>query len=150
MRVWRLARRVHPVLDGEGASRAGGRWNSRGSPVVYTAGSRALAALELLAYLNPGSEPADLELFEIEVPDDAPTHRVNVAELPPDWQTPRHTACASRGDTWVHSGEGLLLEVPSVMIPEEPNFLLNPAHPDARRARVVGSRSFSYDPRLRK
>lgn len=148
MRVWRLARRVYPVLNGEGARRAGSRWNSPGTAMVYTAGSRALAALELLAYVNPGTEPADLELFDIDVPDDAAVKSVGVDDLGSDWRRPRHPACQLRGDSWVRSRESLLLAVPSVMIPEEQNYLINPAHPDALRIRLAGSRPFSYDPRL--
>ncbi|MBD0319191.1 MAG: RES family NAD+ phosphorylase [Gemmatimonadetes bacterium] len=150
MRVWRLARRRYPVLDGEGARRAGGRWNSPGSAVVYTAGSRALAALELLAYVNPGAEPPDLELFEVHLPDDVPARTVGPTELERDWRAPRHPDCRVRGDTWARSADTLLLVVPSAMIPEEPNYLINPAHPAASRVRVVSSRPFSYDPRLQR
>lgn len=150
MRVWRLARRVHPVLDGEGARRAGGRWNSPGTSIVYTAGSRALAALELLAYVSPGTEPVDLELFEVQLPDDARLRAVSPDELERDWQIPRHPGCQHHGDAWARSSDALVLVVPSAMIPEEPNYLINPAHPDAARVRVVGSRPFTYDPRLQR
>ncbi|HEY0153392.1 MAG TPA: RES family NAD+ phosphorylase [Longimicrobium sp.] len=150
MRVWRLARRVHRVLDGEGARREGGRWNSPGTPSVYTAGSRALAALELLAYVSPGTEPADLELFEVRLPDDARSRAITPGDLDRDWQAPRHPGCQRQGDAWARSADALVLVVPSVMIPEEPNYLINPAHPDAVRVQVVGSRPFTYDPRLQR
>lgn len=117
---------------------------------MYTAGSRALAALELLAYVNPGAEPPGLELFEVHLPDDVPARTVAPAELEPDWRAPRHPDCRARGDVWAHSAETLLLVVPSAMIPEEPNYLINPAHPAAARVRVVSSRPFSYDPRLQR
>jgi len=132
------------VLDGEGARLHGGRWNSPGMPVVYTAGSRALAVLELLVWTDPDTLPAELHLFEIDVPDEA----VAVAELPPDWQRPRHSACRELGDAWAASARTLLLSVPSAVIPEEPNHLLNPAHPGMSSVRVVGSRPFAFDPRL--
>jgi RES domain-containing protein len=117
---------------------------------VYTAGSRALAALELLAYVSPGTEPEDLELFEVQLPDDARSRAVTPDDLDRDWQAPRHAGCQRQGDAWARSADALVLVVPSVMIPEEPNYLINPAHPDAARVQVVGSRPFTYDPRLKR
>jgi RES domain-containing protein len=148
MRVWRIAREVYPLLDGEGARRWGGRWNSPGTAVVYTASSSALAVLESLIARDEEDVPEDLILARIRVPDDALIERVEVEALPPDWQAPLHERCRAIGDEWAASGRSPILAVPSAVLPEETNYLLNPLHPAMRKCRVVASRRFSFDPRL--
>lgn len=98
MRVWRISREVYPLLDGEGARRWGGRWNSPGTPLVYTAGSASLASLESLAALDPETVPEDLVLAAIDVPDDAVIEQLPRDELPDGWQAPLHEWCRARGD----------------------------------------------------
>ncbi|HEU0078456.1 MAG TPA: RES domain-containing protein [Longimicrobiaceae bacterium] len=148
MRLWRIARSAYPALDGEGARIAGGRWNSKGIPIVYTAGSRALAALEVLAWTDPEDVPSDYEMVEIDVPEGASLEVVDPGQLPPDWRKPRNQACRAVGDAWASAGRSAVLQVPSALIPEEPNFLINPRHSEAAGIRRVVSRPFSFDPRL--
>ncbi|HYH78615.1 MAG TPA: RES domain-containing protein [Longimicrobium sp.] len=148
MRVWRLAREVYPVLDGEGARRFGGRWNSRGVPVVYTAGSRALAMLEYLAGVEAADVPLDLSLAEDEIPAGAEIEVVTADALPGDWHRPIHERCREIGDAWAASRRTLVLAVPSALVAEELNYLINPLHPLARRVRVARARRFAFDPRL--
>ncbi|MBV9774776.1 MAG: RES family NAD+ phosphorylase [Gemmatimonadetes bacterium] len=148
MLVWRLAREIYPALDGEGARLNGGRWNSPGTPLVYTAGSRALAALELLVWVDSRFPPVDLHLFEVEIPDRVSMERVDPAFLNPAWQQSRDAECRRIGDEWALSGRTLLLAVPSSLVPEETNYLVNPRHPEMAGVRVAGSRPFAFDPRL--
>jgi RES domain-containing protein len=148
MRVWRIARGCYAPLDGEGARRVGGRWNSAGRPLVYTAQTAALAVLEVLVWTDPENVPEDLRLFEIEVPDDASFTSVEPRTLPADWTEPGSPACIEVGDRWLAAGESLALQVPSAVLPEERNLLVNPRHPEAVRVRVVDSRPFSFDLRL--
>lgn len=149
MRVWRLARREHSALDGEGARRAGGRWNSPGIPVVYTASALSLAVLELLVHTDPDLVPNDLHAFEIDVPDSLPSSLLDISTLPSNWrQIPNHPGCRALGDRWLEGRSQALLGVPSAVVPEELNYLINPAHPDARLIQVVRSRAFSLDRRL--
>jgi RES domain-containing protein len=148
MRVWRLGREVYPMLDGEGARRWGGRWNSRGTPVVYSAGSRALAILEYRAAVDVTEVPEDLSLAEIEVPDDLSVEVLPLDVLPADWRRPIHERCREIGDAWAASRRSVVLAVPSALVPEERNYLINPAHPDVRVVRVVRARRFEFDPRL--
>jgi len=148
MRVWRLARAVHRALDGRGAQRAGGRWNSPGVPVVYTSGTLSLAVLELLVHTDRDLVPGDLRAFEIEVGSVTP-RILDVARLPADWRDiPNHPACRAAGDEWLRQGRHLLLGVPSAIVPEELNYLINPTHTKAARVRTVRARSFSFDKRL--
>lgn len=149
MRVWRIARQIYDPLDEEGPRRIGGRWNSPGRPVVYTAGHLSLALVEVLVHTDPDLIPDDLTAFEIEVPDTATVATIGPGGLAADWaDIPNHTACRELGDRWLDRGEHPVLAVPSAIVPEEMNYLLNPAHPAASGFRVLRSRRFAFDARL--
>ena len=149
MRVWRITRRAYQALDGEGARLFGGRWNSEGVPVVYTSSTLSLAALEYLVHVQIEDVPDDLVSLEIDGPDDAPVERIETFDLPDDWnQVPDHPACIDLGDAWAASSPGLVLRVPSAIIPHEWNVLLNPLHHEMTRVKVVAVREFAFDPRL--
>ena len=149
MLVYRICRRPFRALDGEGARLWGGRWNAPGTPIVYAAASLSLAAVEYLVHLDTDVAPADLVAMAIEVPDDAERLRVSADSLPADWaRVPEHPGCQAVGDAWLREGVSLTLRVPSAVIPEEENVLINPAHRDAARLRVRSERPFVLDPRL--
>lgn len=149
MRTWRIARRAYQALDGEGARLNGGRWNSEGVPVVYTSHALSLAALEYLVHVDLAEAPTDLVAIEIEIPDDVRVSEVSVHELPADWNlVAEHSACVAAGDDWAAAARTLALRVPSAVIPQESNVLLNPRHADAGRVRVVATHDFVLDPRL--
>src|SRR5919108_1210905 len=131
MRVWRLARAPHAALDGEGGRRAAARWHTRGRPIVYTASHLSLVVLELLVHVDPDEIPADLLALTIDVPDDLPVETLDAQSLPSDWQAPEREACRPAGDAWLASLRTAVLRVPSAIVPEEHNFLLNPLHSDA-------------------
>lgn len=149
MHVWRITRRAHQALDGEGARLSGGRWNSEGVPLVYTSATLSLAALEYLAHVDVEDVPADLVALEIEVPDDTTAETLSVEALPEEWNRAEgHPACVEAGDGWARAGRTLRLGVPSAVIPHEANVLLNPKHAEAVRLRVVSARDFVFDLRL--
>lgn len=149
MHVWRLARSVYPALDGEGARLHGGRWNEPGTPVVYTSGSLSLAALELLVHLDPDRLPDDLVAYTVEVPDGLERRRITAGDLPKEWNRRVEVPALRRiGETWAVNRDAVALRVPSAVIPEEHNVLLNPRHPDARAIHVADRRPFDFDPRL--
>lgn len=143
MIVHRLAKAAHVALDGEGARLYGGRWNTPGRSLVYTAASPSLAVLEILVHLDlpPELLPTDYRLLTIEVPDDAQFEQLDVT--PPDAE-----ACTRIGDGFLHRAEGLGLSVPSVVVPQERNLLINPGHPAAPQIRVLRLEPFAFDPRL--
>ena len=150
MHVWRLTRRRFRKLDGEGARRAGGRWNNPGSAVVYASSTLSLAALEYLVHVDIEDVPGDLIAMLIEMPDDVPIQEVVPDGLPDDWRRePGHSVCVEIGERWLADAQALALRVPSAVIPEEANWLINPAHRDARRVRILSTRRFAFDPRLR-
>ena len=147
--TYRLCRAAFRALDGEGARRFGGRLNSPGTPVVYTAGTPSLAALELLVHLDPADAPDDLILMTIEIPAGVSREVLDPAQLAGQWA--QHTTpatCRDVGDAWLAAGRSCVLSVPAAPMPEERNVLLNPAHADFAKVRVVSERKFRFDPRL--
>lgn len=151
MRVWRLARRAYRALDGEGARLYGGRWNSEGRAVVYSSQTPSLAILESLVHVDPADVPSDLVLIEAEVPGDGDVGAVVDPDLfaDPSWREhPAPEWQATLGDSWVDDGTYLWLAVPSAVVPQERNILLNPAHARMREVTVVDVRPFGFDERL--
>jgi RES domain-containing protein len=150
MHVWRLCRARHAAtaFSGDGARIAGGRWNPRGTAVAYCASSLSLAALELFVHVDPMTAPADLVAVEAELPDDR-AEVLDVAALPPDWRAvPAPDELKEIGAAWVRSARSLALVVPSAVVPQERNVLVNPAHVHLPVLRTLGATAFTFDPRM--
>ena len=149
-RAWRLvkARHAASAFDGEGARLHGGRWNSPGTRVVYVSSSRSLAALELLVHLEIAEALEHYVVIEVRIP--APViARLDRRRLPADWRNDSPPAALrALGDTWVQQARSAALEVPSVVVPEETNYLLNPVHPSFKRIAIGRPQPFRYDARL--
>lgn len=148
--AWRMVKtsRSDRAFTGEGALHTGGRWNSPGVALVYTSEHKSLAVLEILVHLDP-QDPSHHVTFRIEF-DEGLVEHFPAERLPPGWRE-EMPACAARelGDAWARERRSAVLAVPSVIIPEELNYLLNPAHPDFRRIQVGPPTPFAFDPRLR-
>ena len=149
MRVWRLCRKRHAAFDGEGARLAGGRWNRRGTPVVYCSATLSLAVLEYFVNLPGGLAPPDLVSIAADVPDALSSESLEAGALPRNWRRyPAPEALAELGTRWVREGKTAVLAVPSVVVPQERNYLLNPAHADFKRVLVGKPNPFSLDLRM--
>jgi RES domain-containing protein len=150
MLFWRICRRRYAAeaAAGEGARLYGGRWNSRGIPVVYASTSLALAALETFVNLEPNLRPPDLVFIEGELPDSIKVTRLDLKLLPPKWHAGRDEALRRFGDEWVRSAAGVGLLVPSAAIRGEWNLLLNPAHPDFAKVKFHDPQPFEFDVRM--
>jgi RES domain-containing protein len=136
-------------LSGAGPRLYGGRWNRKGISVVYTSESRALAALEFFVHLSRTVVPAGFSLVSIEIPETASQKEIARKDLPQNWREyPAPPELADIGATWIRSKQSLLLRVPSVIIPPESNFLINPAHPEMTGVRINKVEPYSPDPRL--
>jgi RES domain-containing protein len=147
--AWRIVREKHAAaaFSGGGAARTGGRWNSRGVPVVYTSSTKSLAALETLVHLNPAMS-FKYVAFRITF-DDAIVEIVPGGALPPDWQVePPPPSTKTLGDVWARKKRSAVLVLPSVIIPGETNCLLNPSHPDFKRISIGQPEAFTFDARL--
>ena len=149
MRVWRICSRGHRRFDGEGARRYGGRWNHPGISLVYTSGSLSLAALEFFVHVDIDIAPAGLVAIQADVPDSLTIETIKIASLPKDWRRyPAPEALKKIGTAWAAKVSTAILAVPSAMIPEERNYLLNPAHRDFKRIRIYRPTPFRFDPRM--
>lgn len=147
--AWRLTKTKYlgSAWDGEGAKRAGGRWNGVGVPVVYTSGSLSLALVEVLVHLRSEVLPA-YSAVRIDF-DDSLVTAVEPKDLPAKWRdNPAPPETRAIGYAWVADGRSAVLRVPSVVVPIEFNYVLNPNHPDFRRVRVAPPMPFPFDPRL--
>ncbi len=152
MFVWRLTRQIHAEnpLTGEGARRFGGRWNHVGTPVVYASATLSLAVLEYLVNLPISDLPEDLVSIQIAISDDVRRSEISVKVLPDDWRVfPATEELKDIGTEWVSKGKTAVLTVPSVVIPNEANFVINPAHPEIRRVKIESVAPFALDARLR-
>lgn len=147
---WRVVTRRfrETAFDGEGARIVGGRWNSIGKPVVYTAATSSLGLLEMLVR----SSGTRLLPFYLAIPvifDERSVDRFDRAKLPKGWRlhpSPRDTQ--EIGDEWIASMQSCVLEVPSVIVPHESNFILNPKHPDFGSLEIGEPVNLEIDPRL--
>ena len=153
MLIWRLSKIKYATtaFDGEGARRAGGRWNSKGTAIVYCSATLSLTALETLVHLEVADFGTSRAAIRVEVPDDIEMDRVEVTQLVPDWRdTPAPASLAVRGDQWATQGKTLLLLVPSAVVPQENNILLNPRHLDFAKIQISPPEPFVLDARLLK
>jgi RES domain-containing protein len=151
LRVWRLKsrRRAGQAFDGEGARLYGGRWNFPGTPLVYTSSTLSLCALEYFVHLEPALAPLGLVAVAAGLPPDLEIPSLPLADLPADWRRyPAPSRLQEIGSTWVREGLSAVLRVPSAIIPDEQNVLLNPLHPDFRRLRLHPPQPFAFDPRM--
>lgn len=154
--AWRIATDTPDYeaddLTGAGAKKTGGRWNEPGTPMLYTSESRALACLETVVHLNAGGLPLNRYLVQIVLPDAAwaVADEVDPARLVGWDAEPAGRASIRHGTEWVRSKSSLLLLVPSAIVPEERNILVNPLHPDISGVKIAKVRKWTYDPRLTK
>jgi len=147
MRLWRISN--HASLTGEGGLYALGRWHTRGRRVVYLADHPASALLEVMVHLEIDAEdlPTHYQLLGVDVPDGVPVAALTEDELQNGWRT-QIAVTRARGDEWLRTGPTALLRVPSVIVPEAANYLLNPAHPEAARISISSALRTPFDQRL--
>lgn len=149
--AYRICQRrfVKHAFDGEGARLNGGRWNSPGTRLVYLAGSISLAQLEMLVHLESDEV---LHARYVVIPVTIPARHVQAlprGKWPRGWRAAAAPSATQRiGDAWISSSGSLCLQVPSVLVPEEHNFLLNPAHPAFAHLQIGKARSLVFDRRL--
>ena len=147
MLLWRISN--HASIDGHGGLVASARWHTRGRPIIYFAATPAGALVEVLVNLELDFShlPQSYKLLKASLPDNVSPLRIEPESLPPDW---REDTLASRsiGDDWLEAQSSALLMVPSAILPETYNLLLNPNHADAHEIQVLWHRNYPYDQRL--
>lgn len=150
MIVFRLSKAAYANdLSGRGAEKAGGRWNSKGTTMVYTSESRALCTTEIAVHTPLGILPVDYVIIAIEIPDTVPVTELKTPALPDDWKSLPHSHSTQEiGDTFVTNEKTAVLKVPSAVVQGEFNYLLNPAHKDFKKIKVKLVEPFDFDERL--
>jgi RES domain-containing protein len=147
--VWRIVKAKHAAtaFSGDGAAKTGGRWNSRGVRVIYASSTKSLAALETLVHLNPPL-PFNYIAFRLQF-DAALVENIPLNRLPADWRVePPPPSTKAIGDAWLREVRSAVLALPSVVVPGELNYLLNPAHPAFKKISIGKPERFVFDPRL--
>ncbi len=153
MKSWRICKSKHSqnAFDGEGARFYGGRWNSTCFRMIYTAESIALAALEIIVNLGRDTKligkyvviPVE---FDVKL-----AQELNPRLLPKNWKSyPVPCDTQAIGDHWIASQKSVILRVPSVIVPDEHCYLINPRHPDFRKLKIGKPQKFEWDSRLAK
>jgi RES domain-containing protein len=150
---WRIAPEVleHAANDmsGSGAKLTGGRWNSPGVALLYCSANISLAALETLSHAKSGTLPYNHFLARIDIPDDIWEKRRQLDPFPGGWDAvPSGLTSRKVGDEWGALGSSALLIVPSAIIPDESNILINPSHADAANIKSTTLKRWIYDPRF--
>jgi RES domain-containing protein len=153
--VWRIATDTPDYgaddLTGKGAEKTGGRWNRKGTPLIYASASIALACLETLVHLAGGT-PLPLNRYLVRIPLSPTAWRKRIVFDPSahvGWDAePPGLVSIDWGTEWARSGASLVAAVPSVIVPEESNILINPAYPGAARLSVRKLRQWRHDMRL--
>ena len=150
LRTYRIIQKqfAKSAFTGAGARLFPGRWNTAGTPVVYTSGSVALATLEMLVHLNSDADLFEYCLFRVEMPADT-IEVVPPKKLPAGWDLDSPPEPAREfGDLWARSLRTVALRVPSAVVPHDFNYLLNPIHPDFAKVKLGRPHKFTFDPRL--
>lgn len=148
--AWRIVKQKNEktAFSGEGARLYGGRWNSPGTAMVYTAQSQSLAVLEMLVHLDSADLLGKYVFFEVTI-DDSMVAALDPARLPENWRAePAPNKLRRLGDDWVTGATSVALRVPSSIIPAESNYLLNPKHPEFAKLQIGKAMPFRYDARL--
>lgn len=147
MQVYRIAKRRHAQdISGTGSALFPGRWNVKGTPVLYTGENPEIALLEAIVHVPPLLIPT-FDLLTLEIPDSI--LRWTAGDLPSNWsQYPAPTILSEMGQQWIREGETLALQVPSCIVQTAHNFILNCRHPQYSEVKILDQKKFDLDPRL--
>lgn len=148
MIVYRISNPLYSNdISGTGAKLMGGRWNSKGIPILYTSEHISLAVLEMLVNTKFQDYAIALDLVMIQIPASASLSEINISKIKKEWiRDVDYTSFM--GDAFIKDKQSLLLKVPSAVITEEHNYLINPLHADFKKIKIIETRSFKTDKRL--
>ena len=136
-------------LSGRGSELSGGRWNSKGMAALYTSCSRALCTIEIVVHVPAGIIPKDYEMVSIELPDDAIIKAIEPKDLPGSWNSNPINAHTQRiGDAFLSEKKALVFKVPSVIVKDEWNYIINPQHESFDKVKILNREPFAFDMRL--
>ena len=150
MEVFRLARKKYPIeLSGKGAAMFGARWNFKGTEIVYTAQSRALAMAEVVVHLSLATLPKDFVMLTVDVSDTISIEFLDEKKLPRGWNVFPHSFTTQLlGEDFIKRSEACILKVPSAVVKGDYNLLLNPYHEDFKQIKIIDQVDFPFDKRI--
>ncbi len=150
MIVYRIAKTKHiHDLSGSGARSYGGRWNDKGIAVIYASESRALATVEYLVHVPLSIVPSHISITSIKIPDRIRPKEISVSDSPANWRDyPPPSELATPGTHWALTNDTLLLRVPSAVVEQEFNILINPSHRDMRQVTISQTEEHKLEGRL--
>ncbi|MFV1969167.1 MAG: RES family NAD+ phosphorylase [Pirellulaceae bacterium] len=150
MQVYRIAKTKHVNdLSGMGARIAGGRWNEKGTSVLYAAQSRALATVEYLVHVPIAIKPKNLRLATLDIPDSVSQATISIEDLPANWDGyPPPPELAKIGTDWVTANSELMLFVPSAVVLGGNNVIINPSHREMKYVKILETEEHQFDQRL--
>ncbi|MGL5111021.1 MAG: RES family NAD+ phosphorylase, partial [Flavobacterium sp.] len=135
--------------SGKGAAMCGARWNSKGTEIIYTAQSRALAMAEVAVHLSVATLPSDFVMLTLHIPDTMTISEIKVLDLQSDWNVfPSSFQTAGIGDRFIQQNDFAILKVPSAVVKGDYNFLIHPLHPDFKQIKIIEQVDFPFDKRI--
>jgi len=152
MKVYRIAKSPYiNDLTGIGAKTVGGRWNFKGIAVLYTSSSISLSMLECLAHFPMAFAPKDMAIATLDIPDESEIKEIKRGDLPNNWRAiPSPKSLKEMGYLWVKEQKAFVLKVPSIIVPQEYNYIINPFHRDSKTITLESVNDFSFDERVLK
>ncbi|MCX6270197.1 MAG: RES family NAD+ phosphorylase [Bacteroidetes bacterium] len=150
MMLFRLAKSVYARdLSGKGAEKTGGRWNSKGTRMLYTSSSRALSMAEMAVHLPLGILPTGFEMVTLFLPEPGSILEIDNQSLPPNWRSlPFPHSTQVLGDQFVRESKSLIFKVPSAIVQGDYNYLINPLHPEMAGVNVIDCEPFVFSERM--
>jgi len=150
MQVYRLSReKFAGTLSGKGAASKGARWNSVGVEIIYTAANRSLAMAEVAVHFTLATLPGDYVMVTIFIPDAISLQKINVKDLPLDWNTfPHLSSTQAIGDQFIFNNKYCVLQIPSAVTQGDYNLLINPNHPEFKQIKITSIEKFPFEKRI--
>lgn len=150
MKLYRLSKSKYSRdLSGKGAEIGGGRWNSKGTPMIYTSQSIALATTEIAVHVSLGILPKGYEAITFDIPDSVIVEELEVKSLSSDWKSiPHSNSTQIIGDGFIQCRNNLILKVPSAVVQGDYNYLINPNHPEINKVLITDIEGYEFDKRL--
>jgi RES domain-containing protein len=150
MLVYRISKTKYAAdLSGEGAKLYGGRWNNKLTPCIYTSESRALALLEYTVNINIDDIPRALSIITLDIPDED-IYELKQSRLPGDWRdVPTPSSTKDLGSNLLNEAKNAVIKIPSAIIANEFNYILNPKHPNSKNFKITDIKDFVYDIRIK-
>tara|TARA_R110001606_G_scaffold346947_1_gene496235 strand:- start:191 stop:649 length:459 start_codon:yes stop_codon:yes gene_type:complete len=150
MKLFRLSKKKYATdFNGKGAAKSNNRWNSKGTEIIYTAESRALAMAEVAVHVTMATLPKDFVMLTIDVPDEIKIKKIDLKDLDENWNMMLPNSKTKKiGDVFIDDLEFCILKVPSAVVKGDFNYLINPYHKQFKKIKIIDVTNFPFDKRM--